>query len=64
MIRRVFVPFFAMVSLFFCLASPFFFFWGKVSERSYKWIFLWASIFWFVLATVWAMKKKRDQDPE
>jgi len=52
--RKIIVQSLAGISLFFCLASPFLCFLGKISEKDYKWIFLLASLFWFIFATLWA----------
>jgi hypothetical protein len=52
--RKRIVGSLAGISLFICLASPFLYFLGKISEKDYKWIFLFASLFWFIFATVWA----------
>jgi len=42
----------ALVSLGTCLAAPLLFFLGRISEGTYKTLFLLASAAWFVLATV------------
>lgn len=52
--RKIIVRSLAGISLFFCLASPFLYFLGKISEKDYKWAFLTASLFWFIFATLWA----------
>jgi hypothetical protein len=41
----------ALVSLGTCLAAPLLFFLGRISEGTYKTLFLLASVAWFVLAT-------------
>lgn len=41
----------ALVSLGTCLAAPLLFFLGRISEGTYKTLFLLASAAWFVLAT-------------
>jgi hypothetical protein len=56
--RKMIVSSLAGISLLFCLVSPFFYFWGKVSEKNYKWIFLAASICWFIFAALWASTGK------
>ena len=52
--KKRIVRFLAGISLFFCLAFPFLYFLGKISEKDYKWLFLFASLFWFIFATIWA----------
>jgi hypothetical protein len=41
----------ALLSLGVCLAAPLLFFLGRITEASYKTVFLLASIAWFILAT-------------
>lgn len=57
--RKIIVRSLAGISLLFCLASPFLYSLGKISEKDYKWAFLTASFFWFVFATLWASLGKK-----
>jgi len=58
-IRKIILSFFALLSLALCLLSPFFYFWGKISEKSYKWAFLVASFFWFFFSAFWTSADKK-----
>jgi len=51
----------SILSLILCLATPIIYFLGKISEENYKLIFLLASIAWFVFATLWATKRKKEK---
>lgn len=62
--KKIIVPSLAGISLFFCLASPFLFFLGKISEKDYKHIFLLASLLWFLFATLWASFGKKTRQKE
>jgi hypothetical protein len=42
----------ALLSLFFCLAAPFLYFWKQMSESGYKSLFLAASFGWFVFSAL------------
>lgn len=53
----------SLLSLACSLASAALYFLGKVSASSYKTIFLWASVAWFVFATLWASKRKKSTRP-
>ncbi|MEE8603888.1 MAG: hypothetical protein V3S65_00830 [Candidatus Aminicenantaceae bacterium] len=61
MMRKIVLSSLAGISLLCCLVSPFLFFWGEVSEKDYKWIFLLASFFWFFFASLRALIQKRNQ---
>jgi hypothetical protein len=61
MINRIIAAFIAVMCLICCLASPFLYFWGKVSENNFKWIFLWASALYFIFAVLWASARKKDR---
>lgn len=61
MMRKIVLSSLAGISLLCCLASPFLFFWGEVSEKDYKWIFLLASFFWFFFASLRALIQKSDR---
>jgi hypothetical protein len=61
MMRKMVLSFLAGISILCCLASPFFFFWGKISERDYKGIFLLASFFWFFFAALRTFIRKSDR---
>ena len=61
MMRKMVLSSLAGISLLCCLASPLLFFWGMVSEKDYKGIFLLASIFWFLFATLRALIKQNDK---
>jgi len=52
---------FALLSLFFCLAAPFLYFWGQMSEGGYKSLFLAASMGWFVFS-VFRVSIKNKQE--
>ena len=54
----------AIISLLFCLASPLLHFFGIISMETYKWIFLFSSLGWFVFATLWASIRKRFHENE
>jgi hypothetical protein len=58
--RKIVLSSLAGISLLFCLTSPFFYFWGKLSEKDYKGIFLLASFFWFLFASLRALAKKNE----
>jgi uncharacterized membrane protein YfcA len=45
-----------------CLVSPLLFFWGELSEKEYKAVFLLASCFWFLFASLRALTKKTGKD--
>jgi hypothetical protein len=49
----------SLMSLLVCLISPFLYFFGRIEERNYKWIFLLASVGWFVFATLWSSIRKK-----
>jgi len=49
----------AIICILLCLVSPLLHFFGKISMETYKWIFLFSSLGWFVFATLWASKRKR-----
>jgi hypothetical protein len=59
--RRVLFGVLSILSLILCLATSIIYFLGKISEESYRLIFLLASIGWFVLATLWATKRKKGK---
>jgi hypothetical protein len=59
--RKTILTSLAGISLLCCLASPFFYFFGKLSEKNYRWIFLLASISWFLFAALRVSVRKRDQ---
>jgi len=62
--RNLFFAALAIISLLLCLVSPLLHFFGKISMETYKWIFLFSSLGWFVFATLWASKRKRLYDNE
>jgi hypothetical protein len=49
----------SLASLSLCLISAILHFLGHLSNESYKVIFLVASAGWFILAALWARKRKR-----
>jgi hypothetical protein len=49
----------ALLSLGICLAAPVLFFAGTISEGGYKLAFNLASAGWFVLASLWLMKRTK-----
>jgi hypothetical protein len=49
----------ALLSLSLCLVSAVLHFLGHLPNETYKVVFLAASAGWFVLATLWAWKRKR-----
>jgi uncharacterized membrane protein (GlpM family) len=59
--RKTILSSLAGISLLCCLASPLFYFLGKLSEKNYRWIFLLASISWFLFATLRISLRKRDK---
>jgi hypothetical protein len=59
--RKMVLSSLAMISLFCCLASPFLYFWDKVSEKDFKGIFLLASVFWFLFASLRVLIKQSDK---
>ncbi len=61
MIRQMVAALVAVISLLCCLASPFFYFSGKISEKNFKWLFLGASVFYFIFAVLWASARKKDR---
>lgn len=56
--RTVLLAVLSLLSLGSCLASSILCFLGKFSARSYKLVFLIASLAWFILATLWARERK------
>lgn len=48
----------ALLSLGICLAVPVLYFLGKMSEGGYKLAFNLASAGWFVLVSLWLMKRR------
>jgi hypothetical protein len=58
MTRKLFVIF-SLASLFACLAAPILHFLGKMSAGTYKLIFVFASLGWFIFATLWAKPRKK-----
>jgi hypothetical protein len=59
MIGKIVYAFLASISLFLCLAAPFLYFWGKLTEKGYRWLFLGASVLWFIFATLWASRRRK-----
>lgn len=57
--RNSFFAILAITSLILCLVSPLLHFLGKYSIETYKWIFFFSSLSWFVFATLWASKRKK-----
>ena len=51
----------ALVSLAVCLAAPVWYFWGEYSLDSYKTLFLFASVGWFVAAVVYDARRGRER---
>jgi len=51
----------SLLSLLICLISPFLYFFGRIEEGDYKWIFLLSSVGWFVFATLWASVRNKIQ---
>lgn len=49
----------SVLSLAICLAAPLFFFLGWLDEKSYKLIFLLASLGWFLLAAARVSRKEK-----
>ena len=58
MTKKLFIIF-SLVSLFACLAAPILHFLGKISAGTYKLIFVFASLGWFIFATLWAKPRKK-----
>ena len=50
----------SMTSLILCLMSSILHFLGKVSMGQYKGIFMFASISWFIFATIWASNRRKN----
>ena len=59
MVSRIFLSM-AVLSLLLCLAAPFLYFSGRMSEGGYKSLFLAASMGWFVFSLV-RLSIKRKQ---
>ena len=49
----------SILSLVLCLAAPFFFFSGRLTETKFKLALALASAAWFFLATAWASYAKK-----
>lgn len=58
---RIFLAAGSVLSLSVSLATSVFFFYGLVSENSFKLILLIASIAWFLMATGWTVLRKTHQ---
>ncbi len=50
----------AVLSLAACLVFPVAFFLGKMSEGTFKLLFLVFSVVWFVLAVAWDVRKNKE----
>lgn len=50
----------SLASLATCLGAPILYYLGEVTEAGFKSTFLFASILWFVFATLWSAKSKPD----
>ena len=48
----------SLVSLAACLAAAVLYFYGRLSTQSFRFVFLLASIAWFVFATLWAKSRR------
>lgn len=59
--KKIILSFLAGMSLFCCLVSPLLFFWGELGEKEYKEVFLLASCFWFLFASLRALMKKNGK---
>jgi len=57
--KKIFFLLLSLLSLLLCLISPFFYFFGRIEEGDYKWIFLLSSLGWFVFATLWASVRNK-----
>ena len=51
----------ALASLALCLAAPVWYFLGEYSLDSYKTIFLFASVIWFVSATLYDARRQHQK---
>ncbi|MBD3414428.1 MAG: hypothetical protein GF421_08365 [Candidatus Aminicenantes bacterium] len=52
-----------LISLLLCLAAPFLYFWGRISEGSCKSLFLAASIAWFVFSALrLSVRNKQEKE--
>ncbi len=59
MVSRIFLGM-AVLSLFLCLAAPFLYFSGRMSEAGYKSLFLAASVGWFVFSVARLSIRKKQ----
>jgi hypothetical protein len=58
--KTMICAFLSISSLLVCLIVPFLYLSAKIGEGQFKWIFLAASVAWFIFATLWnGAKKKR-----
>jgi hypothetical protein len=53
----------AVLSLVLCLVAPALHFWGRIEMRGYKILLASASAGWFVFATAWAMRSRKQPRP-
>jgi len=58
--QRILFGILAFISLVLCLAFPILRFLGRIEADRYKSGFLFASIAWFVFATLWATRAKKS----
>ncbi len=58
---RIIAAVVALVSLAVCLIAPVWYFRGEYSLDSYKTIFLFASILWFIAAIVYDVRRGRER---
>jgi hypothetical protein len=52
----------SLTSLIFCLVAPVLYFFQKISNESYKLIFLIASVSWFVFAIAWSAQRNKSKN--
>lgn len=57
--RKTILAVLSLLSLFLCLLAAVFHFLGNISGKSYRVLFIAASIGYFVSATLWARKTKK-----
>lgn len=61
--KTLIYSFLSISSLLVCLIVPFLYLSAKIGESQFKWIFLAASVTWFVFASLWNGAKKKRMNP-